>query len=101
MLDNAWLAWLILGSPLIAFVLVGLFGKRLPEGGAHVVVGSFVVSLVLALYFLIQVIQQGAIGGGTSFTILGFSWVPADPTTGEGALGVNIPTDSPGALMLV
>src|SRR3989454_9771138 len=101
MLDNAWLAWLILGSPLISFVLVGLFGKRLPEGGAHVVVGSFVVSLVLALYFLIQVLQQGAIGGETSFTILGFSWIPADPTTGEGAIGINLLIDNLSAFMLV
>ena len=49
MLENAWLAWMILGSPLIAFVVVGLIGRRLPEGGAHVVVGSLAASLVIPL----------------------------------------------------
>ena len=103
MLENAWLAWLILGAPLIAFVVVGIAGRRLPEGGAHVVVGSFAVSLMLAVYFLIQVLGQGAIGAPTSTTVPGFTWIPGNPTTTppEGAIGINLLIDNLSAFMLV
>ncbi len=101
MLENAWLAWMILGSPLIAFVVVGLVGRRLPEGGAHVVVGSLAASLVIAVYFLVQVLQQGAIGNSTATTVPGFTWIPGDPATGEGAIGMNLLIDNLSAFLLV
>ncbi|TLZ67407.1 MAG: hypothetical protein E6K16_00755 [Methanobacteriota archaeon] len=101
MLENAWLAWLILGSPLIAFVVVGLVGRRLPEGGAHVVVGSLAASLLIAIYFLFQVLQQGAIGNPTATTVPGFTWIPGDPATGEGAIGMNLLIDNLSAFLLV
>ena len=101
MLENAWLAWLILGSPLIAFVVVGLVGRRLPEGGAHVVVGSFAASLLLAVYFLLQVLQQGAIGHATATTVPGFTWIPGDPATGVEPIGMNLLIDNLSAFLLV
>jgi len=102
-LENAWLAWLILGSPLIAFVLVGVVGRRLPEGGAYVVVGSFATSLVIALYFLAQVLLQGAVGGTTSFSIPGFTWIPGNPATvtEEGKIEIRLLIDNLSAFMLV
>lgn len=40
-------AWSILPLPLIAFVVVGIFGRRFPEGGGHVVVGAIGGSFLL------------------------------------------------------
>ncbi|HTD81045.1 MAG TPA: hypothetical protein VK723_02720, partial [Thermoplasmata archaeon] len=101
MLENAWLAWMILGSPLIAFVVVGIVGRRLPEGGAHVVVASLAASLLIAVYFLYQVLQQGAIGNPTATTVSGFTWIPGDPATAEGAIGMNLLIDNLSAFLLV
>ena len=57
-------AWVILAAPLLAFLVVGLFGKRLPMGGGHVVVGAFVVSFVVSLLLLVTGLQGGMLGGG-------------------------------------
>src|SRR3972149_6680125 len=92
---------MILGSPLIAFVVLGLVGRRLPEGGAHVVVGSFAASLLLAVYFLFQVLREGAIGSATATTVAGFPGIPGDPATGEGAIGMNLLIDNLSAFLLV
>ena len=101
MLENAWLAWMIVGAPLIAFVVVGLAGRRLPEGGAHVVVGALAASLLIAVYFLAQVLQLGAIGAGTSNTVDGFVWIPGDPATGEGQIAFRLLIDNLSAFLLV
>ena len=101
MIENAWLAWLIVGSPLVAFVVVGLVGRRLPEGGAHVVVGSFAASLLLAVYFLYQVLREGALGGVVAVTVPGVTWIPGDPVTGDGAIGMNLLIDNLSAVLLV
>ncbi|TLZ54114.1 MAG: NADH-quinone oxidoreductase subunit L [Methanobacteriota archaeon] len=101
MIESAWLAWLIVGSPLVAFVVVGLVGRRLPEGGAHVVVGSFAASLLLAVYFLYQVLREGALGGVVAVTVPGFTWIPGDPVTGDGAIGMNLLIDNLSAVLLV
>jgi NADH-quinone oxidoreductase subunit L len=42
-------AWLIPFLPLIAFVVVGFFGKKLPEGGGYLAIGSAIAALVLSL----------------------------------------------------
>ncbi len=101
MLENAWLAWLIVGAPLIAFVVVGLVGRRLPEGGAHVVVGALAASLLIAVYFLAQVLQIGAVGGVTTHTVDGFTWIPGDPVTGEGEIAFRLLIDNLSAFLLV
>ena len=46
MLENAWLAWLILGAPLIAFVIVVLGGLGSPPGA---LVGGVVIGVVDSL----------------------------------------------------
>src|SRR6266704_2485205 len=99
MIENAWLAWFILLLPLGAFVLVGLVGRRLPEGGGHVVVGAMAGSFVLSLYIFLQVLMQGGLGGGfPAETLDGYIWIP-------GASGADIRIalliDNLSALMLV
>src|SRR6266571_1909327 len=99
MIENAWLAWFILLLPLAAFVLVGLAGRRLPEGGGHVVVGAMAGSFVLSLYIFVQVLMQGGLGGGfPAETLNGYIWIP-------GASGADIRIalliDNLSALMLV
>src|SRR3989442_3723768 len=77
MIAYEWVAWLILLFPLAAFVIVGLVGRRLPEGGGHVVVGAMAGSFVLSLYVFIQVLQQGGLVGGFACQTIEWDvWVP-------------------------
>src|SRR2546426_6000308 len=95
-----WLVWLILLFPLVAFVIVGLVGRRLPEGGGHVVVGAMAGSFVLSLYVFIQVLQQGGLGGGfASQTIEGYVWIPS--LLPENSIKISLLIDNLSALMLV
>src|SRR5437899_12351991 len=100
MIENAWLAWFILLLPLGAFVLVGLVGGRLPEGGGHVVVGAMAGSFVLSLYLFMQVLQQGGLGGGFApQTIQGYVWIPS--LLPENSIKISLLIDNLSALMLV
>jgi len=95
-----WVVWLILLFPLAAFVIVGLVGRRLPEGGGHVVVGAMAGSFVLSLYVFIQVLQQGALGGTfTPQTIEGYVWIPS--VLPENSIKISLLIDNLSALMLV
>jgi len=95
-----WVVWLILLLPLGAFVLVGLVGRRLPEGGGHVVVGAMAGSFVLSLYVFIQVLQQGGLGGGFApQTIEGYVWIPS--LLPENSIKISLLIDNLSALMLV
>src|SRR2546428_243941 len=86
--------------PLAAFVIVGLVGRRLPEGGGHVVVGAMAGSFVLSLYVFIQVLQQGALGGPfTPRTIEGYGWIPSLPP--EDSIKISLLIDHLSALSLV
>src|SRR3989442_13055823 len=77
MIENAWLAWFILLLPLGAFVLVGVVGRRLPEGGGHGVVGAMAGSFILSLYIFVQVLMRGGLGGGfPAETLDGHIWIP-------------------------
>ncbi len=99
MIENAWVAWFILLLPLAAFVLVGLIGRRLPEGGGHVVVGAMAGSLVLSLYLFVQVLQQGALGGGFAPERLdGYVWIPS---LSGNEIRISLLIDNLSALMLV
>src|SRR6266545_7169909 len=99
MIENAWLAWFILLLPLAAFVIVGLVGRRLPEGGGHVVVGAMAGSFVLSLYIFVQVLMQGGVGGGfPAETLDGYVWVPGVP---GGDIRIALLIDNLSALMLV
>jgi len=53
-----WVVWLILLLPLGAFLVIGLIGRRLPEGGGVVAVGAMGGSFVLSMYVVVQVRQQ-------------------------------------------
>src|SRR6266568_3313180 len=100
MIENAWLAWFTLLLPLAAFVIVGLVGRRLPEGGGHVVVGAMAGSFVLSLYVFIQVLQQGGLGGGFApRTIEGYVWIPS--LLPENSIKISLLIDNLSALMLV
>src|SRR2546430_3278227 len=100
MIAYEWVVWLILLFPLAAFVIVGLVGRRLPEGGGHVVVGAMAGSFVLSLYVFIQVLQQGGLGGGFApQTIEGYVWIPS--LLPEDAIRISLLIDNLSALMLV
>ena len=100
MIAFEWVVWLILLFPLAAFVIVGLVGRRLPEGGGHVVVGAMAGSFVLSLYVFIQVLQQGGLGGGFApRTIEGYVWIPS--LLPENSIKISLLIDNLSALMLV
>src|SRR3989475_2716931 len=95
-----WVVWLILLLPLAAFVIVGLVGRRLPEGGGHVVIGAMAGSFVLSLYVFIQVLRQGGLGGGFApQTIEGYVWIPS--LLPENSIKISLLIDNLSALMLV
>src|SRR5947207_1567324 len=78
MIENAWVAWLILLLPLAAFVIIGLLGRWLRDGSGYVAVAGMLGSLVLSLYVFVQVLAQGALGGGfASQTSDGYVWLPS------------------------
>src|SRR3989442_5662037 len=58
-----WVVWFILLLPLGGFLVIGLVGRRLPEGGGPIAVGAMAGSFVLSMYWVIQVLQQGGRGG--------------------------------------
>src|SRR3972149_11694496 len=99
MLENEWLAWLILLLPLAAFVVVGLLARKLTEGGGHVVVGALAGSFLISLYFLFQVLQEGALGGAVFHRIVGYVWLPS-PLAGTG-IAVSPPLGHPSAPTLL
>src|SRR2546426_2545692 len=100
MIAYEWVVWLILLFPLAAFVLIGVLGRYLPEGGGHLAVGAMAGSFVLSLFVFIQVLQQGALGG--SFTlppIGGYVWIPS--LLPEQSIKISLLIDNLSALMLV
>ncbi|HLQ41369.1 MAG TPA: proton-conducting transporter membrane subunit, partial [Thermoplasmata archaeon] len=100
MIAYEWVAWLILLLPLGAFVVLGVIGRRLPEGGGHVAVGAMAGSFVLSLYVFIQVLQQGALGGGfIPQTIQGYVWIPS--LLPENSIKISLLIDNLSSLMLV
>src|SRR5881296_522609 len=99
MIAYEWVVWLILLFPLAAFVIVGLVGRRLPEGGGPVVVGAMAGSFVLSVYVFVQVLMQGALGGSFSQTIVGYVWLPG--LLPDDAIRISLLIDNLSALMLV
>src|SRR5437867_1386997 len=100
MIAYEWVVWLILLFPLAAFVLIGVLGRYLPEGGGHFAVGAMAGSFVLSLYVFIQVLQQGGLGGAfTPQTIEGFVWIPS--LLPENSIKISLLIDNLSALMLV
>ncbi|TCS83393.1 NADH-quinone oxidoreductase subunit L [Tepidibacillus fermentans] len=57
MLENAWLIPLF---PLISFILLVLFGRKLKEGAAYVGIAALLTSFILALLVFIQRLGEGA-----------------------------------------
>src|SRR2546425_10796713 len=99
MIANAWVVWLILLLPLGAFVVAGLIGRRLREGGGYVVVGAMAGSLLLSLYIFIQVLMQGGLGGDfASETVTGYVLLPRIPGS---EIRISILIDNLRSLMLV
>ena len=104
MLAYAWLAWLILLLPLAAFVIVGLIGRRLPEGGGPLVVGAMAASFVLSLFIFVQVLLQGGLGGNfAAETLDGYVWLPSIGGSGTPGTDIRIAllVDNLSSLMLV
>src|SRR2546426_6186415 len=99
MIAYEWVAWLILLFPLAAFVIVGIVGRRLREGGGPVGVGAMAGSFSFSLYVFIQVLQQGGLGGSFSQPpIEGYVWLPSRPGN---EIRIALLIDNLSALMLV
>src|SRR5213079_3208831 len=99
MIENAWVAWLILLLPLAAFVIIGLLGRWLRDGSGYVAVAAMLGSLVLSLYVFVQVLAQGALGGNfAAQTIAGYVWLPSIPGN---EIRISLLIDNLSSLMLV
>jgi NADH-quinone oxidoreductase subunit L len=90
-------AWLIILLPLLGFVVIGLLGRRLPEGGGHVAVASVAGSFVLSGYLFYEVLSAGALGNGVAVTqTASLAWIP-----GLDAIRMGLLIDNLSALMLL
>src|SRR5213592_1226630 len=99
MIANAWVVWFILLLPLGAFVLVGLIGRRFPQGTGYVVVSAMAGSLLLSVYVFVQVLWQGGLGGGFApETVTGYVWLPS---ISGAEIRIAILIDNLSSLMLV
>jgi len=93
-------AILVLLFPLLAFVLVGVLGRRIPGGGAHVVVAAFIASFVVSLVLFVQAAQPGGpIATGVPEEIPLFTWVPGE--NGGAGIGFGLRLDTLSLLMMV
>ena len=87
------IAWLIPVFPLLAFVIVGFFGKKMKEGGAWIAIGLAIVSCFLSIMVAIEVLT----GGVTTPYVYYLNWI----TIGSFQFNVGIYLDSLTALMLI
>ena len=87
------IAWLIPVFPLLAFVIVGFFGKKMKEGGAWIAIGLAIVSCFLSILVAIEVLT----GGVTTPYVYYLNWI----TIGSFQFNVGIYLDSLTALMLI
>jgi NADH-quinone oxidoreductase subunit L len=96
-------AWLIILLPLLGFLVIGLAGKRLTEGGGYVAVGSVGGSFLVSAYLLVEVLRLGAVGGGLApVEVPGFVWIPGvSSLVGSEAIRVGLLIDNLSAVMLV
>ena len=77
MMDNMMIALplLILFLPLVSFIILIFFGKKLPRQGDWIAVGSIVTTFFFAVYLFIQMIL--AYDPGFSHGV-SFSWIDLD-----------------------
>ena len=66
---------LILFLPLVSFIILIFFGKRLPRQGDWIAVGSIVTTFLLAVYLFIQMILEYDPGFSHGAS---FSWIDLD-----------------------
>ena len=66
---------LILFLPLVSFIILIFFGKKLPRQGDWVAVGSIVITFFLAVYLFIQMILEYDPGFSHGAS---FSWIDLD-----------------------
>ncbi len=100
-MDLAWtvdLSWVIVASPLLAFLVVILTGKRQWEGGALWTIGSIGLSFVLSLLLLVHALQEGALGGQfAAQEVIWYRWLGV----GDQAITFGLLIDNLSVLMLV
>jgi len=88
MLENAWLIPLF---PLISFILLVLFGRKLKEGAAYVGIAALLASFVLAVLVFIQ-----RLGTGAENYLLNLNWL----TVGDKTITVGFEVNELNAMML-
>jgi NADH:ubiquinone oxidoreductase subunit 5 (subunit L)/multisubunit Na+/H+ antiporter MnhA subunit len=87
-------AWLIPVLPLISFLIVGLFGKKMHEGGGYVAIIFSLASMILSLLIAIPVLNgtyQGVYEQSVTWLVL----------SDEYKLDIGIYIDQLTALMLI
>ena len=89
----------------MGFVLSGLLGRRTPQGGGYIAIGGIAISFVLSLVLFVQVLLDGALGGGfTPVTLTGYVWIPSllTPVSGTNSnIAITFLIDDLSAFMLV
>ncbi|HKZ89015.1 MAG TPA: NADH-quinone oxidoreductase subunit L [Thermoplasmata archaeon] len=96
-------AWFIILLPIFAFVVIGIAGRRLPEGGGHVAVGAVAGSFVLSAFLFYEVLLAGALGAGLSVSPdASFEWIPGvSSVPGFDGIRMGLLIDNLSAVMLL
>jgi NADH-quinone oxidoreductase subunit L len=93
------LSWLIVASPLLAFVIIVVTGRRQWEGGAAWCIGSIGLSFVLSLILLVHALLSGALGGHfEAQERVWYRWL-GSPATGQ-VIEFGVLVDNLSVLML-
>ena len=77
-------------------MIIGLVGRRTPEGGGYIAVGAIAASVAVSAYLFYEVLGMGMLGGQVVEEVAGFEWLP-----GLAPIEMNLLIDNLSALMLL
>ena len=90
-------AWLIPLIPLLAFVVVGFFGRKLPEGGAAVAVGSAIFAFAMSALVAYEYLTGDLFAASQPYVPAPIEWI----AFGSYTLNFGIYVDSLTCVMLL
>ena len=68
-------ALLIVAAPLVAFLLIIIFGRWTWQGGAAIAIAALATSFIVSLILFAQVLGAGALGEPVSEEVFQYNWV--------------------------
>ncbi|MCK4457787.1 MAG: NADH-quinone oxidoreductase subunit L [Thermoplasmata archaeon] len=86
-------ALLIVAAPLVAFLLIIIFGRWTRQGGAAIAIAALGTSFIVSVILFAQVLGLGALGAPVSEEVFKYNWI--------GPIEFGLLIDNVSALMMV